>query len=80
MDQGPREGTDRRGPPGPVRAATLSLGVRLWSEDGTASRLRGVDEPVRTGERCCYDTYGLLVDATNGSVRRGAAEKVERRN
>jgi hypothetical protein len=50
------------GADGPVRAATLSVVVRLWSEDGTAPTLRGEVEHVRTGERRFFDTYGLLVD------------------
>jgi hypothetical protein len=50
------------GSDGPVRAPTLSVIVRLWSTDGTALRLRGEIEHVRTGERRFFDTYGLLVD------------------
>jgi hypothetical protein len=38
------------GPDGPVCAATLSLVVRLWSEDGTVPKLWGAVEHVRTGE------------------------------
>jgi hypothetical protein len=48
VDQGPREGTERMGPDGPVRAATLSVVVRLWSEDGTGLMLRGEVEHVHT--------------------------------
>jgi hypothetical protein len=58
-----------------VRAATLSVIVRLWSADGTGLLLRGEVEHVRTGERRFFATYGMLVDATNGSVRRTAIER-----
>jgi hypothetical protein len=44
-----------------VRAATLSVIVRLWSEDGAEPLLRGEAEHVRTGERCAFRTYGRLV-------------------
>jgi hypothetical protein len=62
------------GPEGPVRAATLSVVVRLWSADGTGFRLRGEVEHVRTGERRFFGTYGLLVDVIEQWRRDGADE------
>jgi hypothetical protein len=69
------------GPDGPVCAATLSLVVRLWSEDGTGLMLRGVVEHARTGQRCFFGTYGLLdrIKLEHRGSARGYSAQADRR-